>query len=86
MSEKNRHPAADSVPWGQVSETIRLYNAWLALLLGRLGDTVIRVSGDELRDALNRLSCTIVREGDAYVIRTGSAANESGTKPGEEDA
>ena len=58
-----------------VEETLRLYTAWLALLLRRQGTDEIRVPSDELRDALTGLSCHVSRENGEYVIRlNGNAA------------
>ena len=67
-----------------VSETLRLYTAWLAVLLKRQGSSEIRVSADTLRDALNGLSCTVCREGQDYVIRLdGTPDARSGTGEGQ---
>ncbi len=54
-----------------LDETLRLYHAWLAYLLTRLGEKIVRVEADELRRALADLSCAVSREDDAYIIRLG---------------
>ena len=52
-----------------VEETLRLYHAWLAYLLERQGDEVLRVKAEDIRTALERFACSVAREGDEYVIR-----------------
>lgn len=84
--KRKRHNAADEMTPEAAEETIRLYTAWLALLLKRLNGTVIRVSREELREALDGLSCAIGLEGDTYVIYPDGKVPESGAKNGEENA
>ncbi len=67
-NQATRKPAA-TVPVQAVDEVMRLYNGWLAYLLGRIGEREIRVEAAELTRALETLSCRVEREGDAYVIR-----------------
>lgn len=51
-----------------VSETLRLYHAWLGYLLRRLGQDEVRVSAAELGQAIGRLACRVRREDGDYVI------------------
>ena len=54
-----------------VEETLRLYHAWLAVLLQHMGEREIRVSAEEIKNALGTFKCKATKEGDAYVIRLG---------------
>ncbi len=73
-----------TVSLGALNETLYLYNGWLAYLLKRLGEREICVEADELRRALETLSCRVEKvekegNGGAYVIRmeeTATAARE----------
>ena len=56
-----KHPDA-------VEETIRLYHAWLAVLLGKLNAREVRVGVSEIKDALGKFQCSVAKEGDNYVI------------------
>ena len=51
-----------------VEETLRLYHAWLAVLLMRCGEQEIRVSAAQLKEALGKLKCRVTREEGDYVI------------------
>lgn len=56
-----------------VSETLRLYHGWLSYLLTRLGEETVRVEADDLSRAIRELSCSVSKEGSAYIIRLGAA-------------
>ena len=67
-----------------MEETLRLYHAWLAVLLGRLEQKQLRVNTAEIKNALGQLHCSVCKEGDEYVICIGDpetppAAKESDT-------
>ena len=51
-----------------VEETLRLYHAWLAVLLMRMGEEEIRVGADDIKNALGSLRCRVAKEGETYVI------------------
>lgn len=53
-----------------------LYRAWLAYLLTRLGEKIIRVPVSDVSDALKSLRCDATREGEDYVIRMGDEGRE----------
>ena len=62
-----------------VAETLRLYTAWLAVLLRHQDSDEIRIPTDELKAALTGFACQVGREDDAYVIRlreTGAAPDD----------
>ena len=54
-----------------VEETLRLYHAWLAVLLGKMNAAQVRVGVQEIKNALKDFKCTVAREGDDYVICMG---------------
>lgn len=56
-----------------VSEVMRLYTAWIAVLLKRLGTDVVRVGAGEITGALDGFSCTVSREGSTEGGAEGSA-------------
>ena len=64
MKTDNRKRAAEAA----LDETLHLYGGWLAYLLDRLGEDVVRVPAEDLRHALEHFSCGVTKEGDAYVI------------------
>lgn len=64
-----KHRRDKQPTWEAVDELTRLYQAWLALLLRRVGTKEIRVTVGELGEALSHPLCEVTREGDAYVIR-----------------
>ena len=68
MKTDNRKNARDRAAEAAMDETLHLYGGWLAYLLDRLGEDVIRVPAEDLRHALRHLSCGVQKEGDAYVI------------------
>lgn len=68
MRTDNRKNARDRAAEAAMDETLHLYGGWLAYLLDRLGEDVIRVPAEDLRHALEHLSCGVQKEGDAYVI------------------
>ncbi len=77
----NEHPSGRCKKSAAVSvealdETLRLYNGWLAYLLKRLGEAALRVEAEELRVALDTLSCRVEREGSTYVIYMETGARE----------
>ena len=57
-----------------VEETLRLYHAWLAVLLRRLDTHELTVDAQEIRDAIGQLKCAVSKEGDCYVIRMGDGS------------
>ena len=63
---KNEAYSADAM-----AETLKLYHAWLAYLLTRQGDGILRVKAEDIRGALEKLACTVTKEGDEYVICLG---------------
>lgn len=71
-----------------VSELMRLYTAWIAVLLKRQGTDVIRVGTNEIAGALEGFSCTVSREGGAesgeYVIRLSAAEGSADPAGGKE--
>ena len=64
-SQANENKCPESAA---VEETIRLYHAWLGYLLTRQGEQVLRVGVEDIRRALDALSCRVTREGEEYVI------------------
>lgn len=83
----NKRPRRPAVPYEALDETLRLYGGWLSYLLGRLGESVVRVEADELRHALETLSCRVEKEGSAYVIHmehAGDSAKGGDTDGGQE--
>ena len=60
-----------------VEETMKLYHAWLGYLLTRMQTDTLRVKVADIKSALDDFSCTVIREGDEYVIRL-QAEGESG--------
>ncbi len=70
MKKTSRVPhKAEAVSVAVLDEMMRLYNGWLSYLLRRLGEQEIRVESEELKAALETLSCRVEREGSGYVIR-----------------
>lgn len=71
MSKTNQ--TKDRISEGMIpaamEETLRLYHAWLGYLLTRQGEEVLRVRAEDIRRALDALSCSVTREGEDYVIR-----------------
>lgn len=59
-----------------MEETLRLYHAWLALLLEKLHTQEIRVGVGELKEALKQCRCSVSKEGDDYVIQMGEGEDE----------
>ena len=78
---KNTRPAPR---FDAVEETLRLYHAWLAVLLSRLNQGEIRVSAEDIKNALGKLRCQATREGDTYVIRMGEALPHTEDVPRDE--
>lgn len=81
---KNERRSRAQVSEAALDETLRLYGSWLAYLLDRLGEDVVRVPAEDLRHALAHFSCGVQKEGDAYVIcveRSGDR-NEGGNADG----
>ena len=68
MKTDNKNRFRERAAEAAMDETLRLYGGWLAYLLTRLGEDVIRVPAEDLRHALEHLSCGVTKEGDAYVI------------------
>ncbi len=66
-----------------MEEALRLYHAWLGYLLCRLGEETVRVPVEDIRRALEGVSCTVGREGDLYVIRLGGEQKEAGNEADE---
>lgn len=60
-----------------VEETMKLYHAWLGYLLTLLAKDTLRVKVADIKTALDDFSCSVIREGDEYVIRLRSEG-ESG--------
>jgi len=60
-----------------VEETIRLYHAWLAVLLAKLDAKEVRVGVNEIKEALGQFKCTIGKDGDSYIIYMGDDEDES---------
>ena len=62
-----------------MAETLQLYHAWLGYLLTLRGSDTLRVKAEDIRRALDQLSCSVTREGDEYVICLGGGetAHES---------
>ena len=52
-----------------MEETLKLYHAWLGYLLTRMQTDTLRVKVADIKSALDNFSCTVIREGDEYVIR-----------------
>lgn len=67
-----------------VSEVMRLYTAWIAVLMKRLETDVLRVGVREITEALDGFSCAVSREEDEYVIRLGGAPEEPASGDGKE--
>lgn len=67
-----------------VSETMRLYTAWIAVLMEQLGTDVIRVRAGEIAGALDGFACAVSREGDEYVIRLDGPCGGEGAPEGRE--
>ena len=66
-----------------MEETLKLCHAWLGYLLTLRGEEVIRVKAEDIKRALETLSCAVSREGDEYVIRLrkgGEAVHEENTE------
>ena len=83
-SQTNSTPIPPSAITAAMEETLKLYHAWLGYLLMRQGTDTLRVKAEDIRRALERLSCTVRREGEEYVIdlrRGGGAENESDGEP-----
>lgn len=59
-----------------VEETMALYRAWLAYLLARLGERVIRVPVADVTEALRCMRCNVTRDGDDYIIRMADEGRE----------
>ncbi len=59
-----------------VEEALRLYHAWLAYLLMRLGEGTVRVPAEDIRRALEGFTCTVSRDGEDYVIALGKGGEE----------
>ena len=79
MNRTDRKPSA---PRAQAAdELLRLYHAWFAVLLRRIGQNTLRIGVHEIRDALRGPACTVSREGDAYVIRFGGTDRETEDAP-----
>ena len=68
MKTDNKNRFRERAAEAAMDETLRLYGGWLAYLLDRLGEDVIRVPAEDLRHALEHLSCGVQKEGNAYVI------------------
>ena len=83
MKTDNKNRFRERAAEAAMDETLHLYGGWLAYLLNRLGEDVIRVPAEDLRHALEHLSCGVTKEGDAYVIYM-ERAGERG-KGGEAD-
>lgn len=69
MSKTNRTNQGRGEVGAAMEETLGLYHAWLGYLLTRQGEETLRVEVEDIRSALDRFSCTVERDGDAYVIR-----------------
>ena len=52
-----------------MEETLKIYHAWLGYLLTRMQTDTLRVKVTDIKSALDDFSCTVIREGDEYVIR-----------------
>lgn len=65
-----KSPAPESLT-AAMEETLRLYHAWLGYLLDLQNTDTLRVKAEDIRRALGRLSCSVSREGDEYVISLG---------------
>ena len=81
---KSERRSRTQVSEAALDETLRLYGGWLAYLLDRLGEDVVRVPAEDLRQALAHFSCGVQKEGDAYVIYIERAGdrNEGGNADG----
>ncbi len=62
-----------------MEETLKLYHAWLGYLLTRMQTDTLRVKVADIKSALDDFSCTVIREGDEYVIRL-QTEKESGNE------
>ena len=60
-----------------MEEALKLYHAWLGYLLARQGEETLRVKTEDIRGALENFSCSVERDGDAYVIRLQTGKEES---------
>ena len=60
-----------------VEEIKMIYDAWLGYLLARQGEETLRVKAEDIRGALENFSCSVERDGDAYVIRLQTGKEES---------
>lgn len=68
-------------------ELLDLYHAWLAYLLRAMDKSTLRVKVGDITEAIGRISCAVVREGDEYVITLSEpkAATPAGPALAEED-
>ena len=72
MSKTRKNPELTPA----VSETLRLYHAWLGYLLRRMGEDTLRVKVADITGALDGFTCSVRREGDEYVIDLSEAGKE----------
>lgn len=82
--QTNSTPIPPSAITAAMEETLKLYHAWLGYLLTRQGADTLRVKAEDIRRALEQLSCTVSREGEEYVIdlrRGGEAGDEPNGEP-----
>lgn len=64
------------VPAREVNELVDLCNAWLCILLRRLGEGEHRFSLQEFREGMGRLRLHISREDGDYVLRLTETVSE----------
>ncbi len=71
-----KHPSKKNVPQKEVDELVDLCNAWLCVLLRRLGEGEHRFSIQEFKEGLGRLSLSIRREDGDYILSLHQPAEE----------
>ncbi len=80
MRNKIKEQAGNPRMSAAMEETLKLYHAWLGYLLTLQQTDTLRVRVEDIKGALESLSCSATREGEEYVIRlkTGKEVEDVG--------